>query len=315
VAGLVGRSTAEMERRGGRTDSPECRLENDDAVRRSRPSGKLRVAEQSAAERAHPHVEVVCRGPRVGAAGGLRLDRVIRTERRNRGLPAGDAIGGISVWIDRGKEKLDPGIRGQRQEYRRRIADVRIGAAEVTIENVDLAGDLRVRDILRRRVPNHMHDDRNAGDTGPCRRCPAQEHAGMVFDVVPGACVSRILRQQPAVHIHRPAIARLRRVTFAVSAASTGSAVPAVPAVAATAAVHRTTGHAVVRVLVAHSHAASGHASFLFVIIGMHGSRRHVVAVILAAWHPVERISFARHPVGRVRHTPAAFAFILASTA
>ena len=43
------------------------------------------------------------------------------------------------------------------------MAHIRIGTAIITVENVDLAPNLCVRDILLSCIPYYMNDDRDAG--------------------------------------------------------------------------------------------------------------------------------------------------------
>ena len=86
-------------------------------------------------------------------------------------------------------------------------------AAEVLVEHVDLAVDLRVGDVLRGAVPDHVHDHRNAhGALELFRPAGGQEGERAVLDRRTGVPVGGRGVQQAAVHEHRTAGAAGRDV-------------------------------------------------------------------------------------------------------
>lgn len=187
MADFMGCCTPEMKRRSGGPRGSERRMEDHHAVGCGRATGELRITEQPTSQLANPHVEIPVSRPSVRTASCLGLHRIVATERSNGCLSAIDSCGGSTVRIDIGEEELDPRIRGQRQKRRRCVVHVWVGAAEITVENVDLAVDLPIGDILLGCVLYDVYDDGNASYAGALGNfgvvCIAQRQ---VLDFIPG---------------------------------------------------------------------------------------------------------------------------------
>jgi len=247
VPDFVRGRAAQVEGGRSRADGAEGRLQDHHAIGGCRPAGKLRVAQQAATQLADPDIEVGIGRPRIHAARRLRFDGVVGAKRRHRRLAPLDATGGRAIRIRRGQRKLDAHIGRQRQEWRRRIAHVGIGVPVIAVQHVDLAGDLRVRDILRGRIPYDMYHHRYLRHAGaPGNAAVALVQARQVFNVGAYARVRRIFAQQATMHVHRGAGAYLRRAA-ALSPAVTAHAATATRAIAVAS-------HAAA---IAHMHAAA----------------------------------------------------------
>ena len=190
MADFMGRRAPQVERWCRRADRAEGGIADDHAIGGCRAAGKLGITQQAAGELADPDVEIPIGRPGIQPAGGLRLDCVVARERDHRGLAPLDARGRRALRVDGGQIKLDAGVGRQWQERRRRVVDVGIGAAEVAVQNGDLAGDLGVRDVLRCGVPHHMHDHRDACHArARSRHVTALVGQRRVLDLFPGTGV------------------------------------------------------------------------------------------------------------------------------
>jgi hypothetical protein len=105
-----------------------------------------------------------------------------------------------------GEPELDPAVGGERSPDRGGLRDVRVQPPEVPVEDVDLTDDLGVADVLRIRVVHHVHDDGDLGHTDPGGfLIAAFVGEGAVLDGLASRRVRGVLRQQPAVRLHRSA--------------------------------------------------------------------------------------------------------------
>ena len=212
VADLVRGRAAEVERHRCRAHGAEAAVQNDHAIGGGRAAGELRVAEQAVAELADPQVQVLVARPGVGTAGGGRLHLVVVTERVGRRLRARDAGRGGAVRVFVGHHELDARVGGQRLERLRDRGDVAVGLAEVAVQHRDLARNLRVGDVLRWQLEDHVHDHRDDGDAGA--RVDAAHRAKVEVVVLADDAQPRVLgvgAQQPLVNGHRAATASERR--------------------------------------------------------------------------------------------------------
>lgn len=257
VADLVRRGAAQVERRRDAADRAESGTQDHHAIGLRRTAGELRIAEQAATQLANPDVQVTCSRPGIHAAAGGCLDRVVVGKAGDRGLAPFDARGGRTVRRAVCQVELDARIRSQGQEWRRRAGDIRIGATKVAVQDIDLAADLRIGDVLGRRIPDHVHHDRNTGDAGTLGFAIAgSEQRRLVFDFGATLRIAGVGRQQATVHVHRRAasdrtdaavcaVATVAVATVAVAFATATSPITGVAATRSTSA-HVATRHAVI---------------------------------------------------------------------
>jgi hypothetical protein len=88
----------------------------------------------------------------------------VDAERGFRGLSAGNAVGGVTEGISRSEAKLNFGVCGYALKEGRGIDGIRIEAAKVFVEDVNLRLHLRIGNVFRRRAIDNMHDDGNGDD-------------------------------------------------------------------------------------------------------------------------------------------------------
>ena len=168
VTDFVRCGASEVERRGGRADGAEGGMQDHHAVGARRAARKLRIAEQiplgRGDARRYPQVEVLVGWPRSDAARGSRLDVVLVGKARRAGMRARDSVGRRAAGIGRGEREFDSRVVGQRLERRGNRRGIGIRPPIVAIQNIDLALGLRIGNVLRRRVVDHVDDDGNDRD-------------------------------------------------------------------------------------------------------------------------------------------------------
>ena len=258
--------TSQVERWRRRAARAEGRLQDHHAVGGGRAAGELRVAQQATAELAHPNIEVGIGRPGIHAARRLRLDGIIGAKRGHRRLAPLDAAASRALRIDRGQRELHARIGRQRQERCRRAVHIRIDAPEIAVQHVDLAGDLRIRNILRGRIPHHVHHHRYLRHTGTAGNAAVTlVESGQVFDIGAHVRIRGIFGQQAAMHVHRGAGARLRRT----------AALPPITAAATTTAAHAATARSAATshaAAIAHVHATGARHALRCLL---HAATRH----------------------------------------
>ncbi len=189
MADLMGGCPAKIGRRPRGASRSERGIVDRDAVGvGSARAGKLRVTIQGADVwvddfRADPNIQISGGVPGIMPALGRELHLVVGGEARDSRLRASDPGCRIPVGVDASHFELDPNVAGKRLEDRRRVGRIGIRHAIIAIEHVNLAGDLCIGNILRRRSVDHMHDHRNGRNSSPCRNAAAtREFAGVGVD-------------------------------------------------------------------------------------------------------------------------------------
>ena len=79
-------------------------------------------------------------------------------------MGAGDAIGGVTEGVSRSEAELNFGVRGYTLKEGRGIDGIRIEAAKVFVEDLNLRLHLGIGNVLRRRAIDNMHYDGNGDD-------------------------------------------------------------------------------------------------------------------------------------------------------
>ena len=168
VPHLVRTGPALIERSGSGANIPEVLVVYNHPICTGRATGELRIAQNAAADITNPKVHVVTGRPGVFATTGVKLHLVISAESSDTGWGARNAIGWVSLRVNGSQAKLNFHIGCYALKYRRRVDCIRIQAAEVFIQNINLALHLSRADVLSGVVVHHMY---HYGDgNGACHR-------------------------------------------------------------------------------------------------------------------------------------------------
>ena len=190
VADLVHGGAAAVERPRRGAGGAERLVEHDDAVGVLRPARELGVAEQPAAERAHPQVELV-----VGIDGrDLVLDGVVGAE----------ALGLVSV--RRTSPSVNSIFESPASDFHGSgtFAKSSLQRPEVAVEHVDLALHLLVGDVLLVGAVHDVDDhvDREQLAHGLDRPPALEQPPGLLLDLEPALAVAGLRLDQQLVHDH-----------------------------------------------------------------------------------------------------------------
>ena len=166
MAYLVAAGTAQVVGRGYGAGAAKVHGRNHYAVGGRRAARKLGVAQNAAADGAHPQVQVLAGVPGVEAAGAGFFDFVGRAPGGDGAALALDAGGGYAGGRALGQHELNACIGHQPGKGAGGFGVVRVQLVEVLIQHGNLRGNLGIRDVLRSGAVQHVHYYRNGHGYG-----------------------------------------------------------------------------------------------------------------------------------------------------
>lgn len=146
--------------------------------------GKLRVAEDAAADIADPDVEVLIAIPGIRAALRIVFHAIIGAKTGDRRAFSDDTIGRCAGRSALGHAKIDFRVRDEASKNGGRIDPIGVQTAEIVVQNLHLRGDLRIRNVLGCRAINDVKNDRDRHHDAVADLLLRQKLVRLVFDCI-----------------------------------------------------------------------------------------------------------------------------------